>query len=268
MTATAFKYLSYTALVLGVVLSFWVLRWGALCFLFSIACAHLAGSARDGEQEAKRTPAQHPEREHHAQHEQEDTEVEDRRRDDLHRAEQRQVELPDHRLEQGIAEQQRRDGSEHGDERAERDEHRGAKPAADLALAASAGDPEFGSTPTPVVDGTVVTITQVIVEGSPITNVVYTVVGPSGSVIKLTKGAGKLWKAATTGSAKPTAKGKGIFVLKDGVVEPGEAVPKIAFKVTKKGKKLTKGKLAYVLSADARRRSDPDPNPIRGSISL
>ena len=35
-----------------------------------------------------------------------------------------------------------------------------------------------------------------------------------------------------------------------------------------KGKKLTKGKLAYVLSADARRRSDPDPNPIRGSISL
>ena len=46
MTATAFKYLSYAALVLGVVLSFWVLRWGALCFLFSIACAHLAGSAR------------------------------------------------------------------------------------------------------------------------------------------------------------------------------------------------------------------------------
>lgn len=46
MTATVFKYLSYIGLVLGVVLSFWVLRWGALCFLFSIACAHLAGTAR------------------------------------------------------------------------------------------------------------------------------------------------------------------------------------------------------------------------------
>jgi hypothetical protein len=46
MTATVFKYLSYLGLALGVVLSFWVLRWGALCFLFSIACAHLAGTAR------------------------------------------------------------------------------------------------------------------------------------------------------------------------------------------------------------------------------
>lgn len=46
MTASVFKYLSYLSLVLGVVLSFWVLRWGALCFLFSIACAHLAGTAR------------------------------------------------------------------------------------------------------------------------------------------------------------------------------------------------------------------------------
>ncbi len=46
MTATVFKYLSYLGLAVGVVLSFWVLRWGALCFLFSIACAHLAGTAR------------------------------------------------------------------------------------------------------------------------------------------------------------------------------------------------------------------------------
>ena len=46
MTANVFKYLSYLGLALGVVLSFWVLRWGALCFLFSIACAHLAGTAR------------------------------------------------------------------------------------------------------------------------------------------------------------------------------------------------------------------------------
>jgi len=46
MTANVFKYLSFISLAMGVVLSFWVLRWGALCFLFSIACAHLAATAR------------------------------------------------------------------------------------------------------------------------------------------------------------------------------------------------------------------------------
>jgi len=46
MTATVLKYLSYLGLVAGVVASFWVLRAGALCFLFSIACAHLASTAR------------------------------------------------------------------------------------------------------------------------------------------------------------------------------------------------------------------------------
>ena len=46
MTATIFKYLSYLGLIAGIVLSFWVLRGGALCFLFSIACAHLASTAR------------------------------------------------------------------------------------------------------------------------------------------------------------------------------------------------------------------------------
>lgn len=46
MTATIFKYLSYLGLVAGIVISFWVLRGGALCFLFSIACAHLASTAR------------------------------------------------------------------------------------------------------------------------------------------------------------------------------------------------------------------------------
>ena len=46
MQATVFRYLSYLGLALGIVLSFWVLRWGALCFLFSIACAHLYGVAR------------------------------------------------------------------------------------------------------------------------------------------------------------------------------------------------------------------------------
>ena len=46
MTATVFKYLSYLGLIVGIALSFWVIRGGALCFLFSIACAHLAGTAR------------------------------------------------------------------------------------------------------------------------------------------------------------------------------------------------------------------------------
>lgn len=46
MTATVFKYLSYLGLIAGIVMSFWVLRAGALCFLFSIACAHLASTAR------------------------------------------------------------------------------------------------------------------------------------------------------------------------------------------------------------------------------
>ena len=46
MTATVFKYLSYLGLIAGIVLSFWVIRGGALCFLFSIACAHLASTAR------------------------------------------------------------------------------------------------------------------------------------------------------------------------------------------------------------------------------
>lgn len=46
MTATIFKYLSYLGLIVGIILSFWMIRGGALCFLFSIACAHLAGTAR------------------------------------------------------------------------------------------------------------------------------------------------------------------------------------------------------------------------------
>ncbi len=46
MAATLFRYLSYLGLVLGIGLSFWVLRWGALCFLFSIACSHLAVTAK------------------------------------------------------------------------------------------------------------------------------------------------------------------------------------------------------------------------------
>lgn len=46
MTATIFKYLSYLGLIAGIVMSFWALRGGALCFLFAIACAHLASTAR------------------------------------------------------------------------------------------------------------------------------------------------------------------------------------------------------------------------------
>jgi hypothetical protein len=46
MAATIFKYLTYLSLVAGLAVSFWSLRAGALCFLFSIACAHLASTAR------------------------------------------------------------------------------------------------------------------------------------------------------------------------------------------------------------------------------
>jgi hypothetical protein len=46
MQATIFRYLSFAALIVGVIASFWMLRAGALCFLFAIACAHLAGTAR------------------------------------------------------------------------------------------------------------------------------------------------------------------------------------------------------------------------------
>ena len=38
--------LSYLGIAVGVVLSFWILRGGALCFMFSIACAHIAGNQK------------------------------------------------------------------------------------------------------------------------------------------------------------------------------------------------------------------------------
>ena len=38
--------LSYLGIAVGVVLSFWVIRGGALCFMFSIACAHIAGNQK------------------------------------------------------------------------------------------------------------------------------------------------------------------------------------------------------------------------------
>ncbi len=38
--------LSYLGIVVGVILAFWVIRGGALCFMFSIACAHIAGNQK------------------------------------------------------------------------------------------------------------------------------------------------------------------------------------------------------------------------------
>ena len=42
LTATLFKLLSYFGLMTGLILPFWDMRFAAIAFLFSIACAHLA----------------------------------------------------------------------------------------------------------------------------------------------------------------------------------------------------------------------------------
>ncbi len=51
----AYKFLrglGYLGIAAGVVLAFWEIRGGALCFMFSIACAHIAGNQKAETQSA------------------------------------------------------------------------------------------------------------------------------------------------------------------------------------------------------------------------
>lgn len=136
------------------------------------------------------------------------------------------------------------------------------------ALAASTGTPVVtppDSSTTTKGGGTVVVakLSSLTVDGAPITNVMYTVSAPKKFNVTISEQSAKFWKPVNAG------KGAIVYVLRDGVVRPGEQIPAISFKVTKRnGDKVETGSLSYVLTADAKRRGDADPAPVTGTISL